>query len=96
MKNRVSTGGWIEFAKQIEQAGADALELNVYYVPTDPLLTGAQVERMYADLIRDVKASVTIPVAVKLGQDDDELLAAPTGHDIVLAQDALRDLREQS
>jgi dihydroorotate dehydrogenase (fumarate) len=65
--NGVSTGGWIEFAKRIEQAGADALELNVYYVPTDPLLTGLQVERMYTDLVRDVKASVSIPVAVKLG-----------------------------
>jgi dihydroorotate dehydrogenase (fumarate) len=65
--NGVSTGGWIEFAKKIEQAGADALELNVYYVPTDPLLTGVQVERMYTDLVRDVKASVSIPVAVKLG-----------------------------
>ena len=65
--NGVSTGGWIEFAKKIEQAGADALELNVYYVPTDPTLTAAQVERMYADLLRDVKASVSIPVAVKLG-----------------------------
>ena len=65
--NGVSTGGWIEFAKKIEEAGADALELNVYYVPTDPALTGVQVERMYGDLVRDVKASVTIPVAVKLG-----------------------------
>jgi dihydroorotate dehydrogenase (fumarate) len=65
--NGVSTGGWTDFAKQIEQAGADALELNVYYVPTDPLLTGVQVEQMYADLVRDVRASVTIPVAVKLG-----------------------------
>jgi dihydroorotate dehydrogenase (fumarate) len=65
--NGVSTGGWIEFARKIEQAGADALELNVHYVPTDPALTGTQVERMYADLVRDVKASVSIPVAVKLG-----------------------------
>jgi dihydroorotate dehydrogenase (fumarate) len=65
--NGISTGGWTDFAKQIEQAGADALELNVYYVPTDPLLTGVQVEEMYADLVRDVKATVTIPVAVKLG-----------------------------
>lgn len=65
--NGVSSGGWIDYARQIEQAGADALELNVYYVPTDPLLTGGQVERMYLDLARDVKASVTIPVAVKLG-----------------------------
>jgi dihydroorotate dehydrogenase (fumarate) len=65
--NGVSTGGWIEYARKIEQAGADALELNVYYVPTDPLLTGAEVERMYVELARDVKASVSIPVAVKLG-----------------------------
>jgi dihydroorotate dehydrogenase (fumarate) len=65
--NGVSTGGWIGYAKKIEEAGADALELNVYYIPTDPDMTGAQVERMYADLVRDVKASVRIPVAVKLG-----------------------------
>lgn len=65
--NGVSTGGWIDFARKIEQAGADALELNVYYVPTDPALSGVQVERMYTDLVRDVKASVSIPVAVKLG-----------------------------
>ena len=65
--NGVSTGGWIEFAQKIEQAGADALELNVYYIPTDPQLTGGQVEQMYADLVRNVKHRVTIPVAVKLG-----------------------------
>ena len=65
--NGVSTGGWIEFAKKIEQAGADALELNVYYMPTDPALTSNEVERMYVDLVRDVKTSVSIPVSVKLG-----------------------------
>jgi dihydroorotate dehydrogenase (fumarate) len=65
--NGVSTGGWIDYARKIEQAGADALELNVYYIPTDPDMTGAQVEQMYADLVRDVKRSVSIPVAVKLG-----------------------------
>jgi dihydroorotate dehydrogenase (fumarate) len=65
--NGVSTGGWIEFARKIEQAGADALELNIFYVPTDPAMSGAQVERMYVELVRDVKASVSIPVAVKLG-----------------------------
>jgi dihydroorotate dehydrogenase (fumarate) len=65
--NGVSTGGWIEFAKKIEQAGADALELNIYYLPTDPQLTGGQVEQMYVDLVRNVKRSVRIPVAVKLG-----------------------------
>jgi len=65
--NGVSTGGWITYARKIEQAGADALELNVYYIPADPELTGGQVEQMYVDLVRDVKASVRIPVAVKLG-----------------------------
>ncbi len=65
--NGVSTGGWITYAKKIEQAGADALELNVYYIPTDPGMTGAEVEQMYVDLVRDVRRSVTIPVAVKLG-----------------------------
>ena len=65
--NGVSTGGWIRYARLIEMAGADALELNVYYIPTDPGLTGAQVEQMYLDLVRDVKATLTIPVAVKLG-----------------------------
>jgi dihydroorotate dehydrogenase (fumarate) len=65
--NGVSSGGWIEYARKIEQAGADALELNVYYVPTDVGLTGAEVESMYLGLARDVKASVAIPVAVKIG-----------------------------
>ena len=65
--NGVSTGGWIGYAKKIEQAGADGLELNVYFIPTDPVMSGAQVEQMYADLVRDVRASVKIPVAVKLG-----------------------------
>jgi dihydroorotate dehydrogenase (fumarate) len=64
--NGVSTGGWITYAKKIEEAGADALELNTYYIPTDPELTGSQVEQMYLDLVRDIKASVSIPVAIKL------------------------------
>ena len=65
--NGVSTGGWIRYAKLIQEAGADALELNVYYIPANPELTSAQVEQMYLDLVRDVKATLTIPVAVKLG-----------------------------
>jgi dihydroorotate dehydrogenase (fumarate) len=64
--NGVSSGGWIEYARRIEQAGADALELNVYFVPTDPLMSAVTVERMYVDLARDVRLEVTIPVAVKL------------------------------
>jgi dihydroorotate dehydrogenase (fumarate) len=65
--NGVSTGGWIGFARQMQAAGADALELNIFYVPTDPALTGGAVEQMYEDVARDVRASVSIPVAVKLG-----------------------------
>jgi dihydroorotate dehydrogenase (fumarate) len=64
--NGVSTGGWIEYAREIEEAGADGLELNVYYLPTDPRLTGADVEHMYLEILRDVKESVSIPVAMKL------------------------------
>ncbi len=64
--NGVSTGGWIEYARRIEEAGADALELNVYYIPTDLEMTGAQVEQLYLDVLRDVKKVVAIPVAVKL------------------------------
>jgi dihydroorotate dehydrogenase (fumarate) len=65
--NGVSTGGWITYARKIEQAGAAALELNVYYIPANPELTGGQVEQLYVDLVREVKRNVTIPVAVKLG-----------------------------
>lgn len=64
--NGVSTGGWIDYARQIQEAGADALELNVYYIPTDPNLPGIEVEQMYLDVVRDVRRSVSIPVAVKL------------------------------
>jgi len=65
--NGTTSGGWIRSAKQMEQAGADALELNIYYLPTDPDITGEQVEQRYINLVRSVKAEVRIPVAVKLG-----------------------------
>jgi len=64
--NGVSTGGWVEFARQIEQAGADALELNVYYIPTDVDLTSQELEQSYVDLVKDVRSQVRIPLAVKL------------------------------
>ena len=64
--NGVSTGGWTNYAALIEDAGADALELNVYYLPTDVELKGAEVENIYLDLLRQVKSSVSIPVAMKL------------------------------
>ena len=65
--NGVSTGGWVGYAKKIEEAGADALELNIYFIPTDAEMSGGQVEQMYVDLVSQVKASIHIPVAVKIG-----------------------------
>lgn len=64
--NGVSTGGWIKYAQNIEQAGADALELNVYYIATNPNITGSEVETMYVDVLTEVKKNVKIPVAMKL------------------------------
>ena len=64
--NGVSSGGWIRYAKEMEGAGADALELNIYYVPTRIDLSSAEVEQIYIDLVHDVKASINIPIAVKL------------------------------
>jgi dihydroorotate dehydrogenase (fumarate) len=65
--NGVSSGGWIRYAQKMQEAGADALELNIYTIPTDPEVAGAQVEQGYCDLVRDVRASVGIPIAVKIG-----------------------------
>lgn len=65
--NGSSLGGWVKYAKSIEQAGADALELNIYYLATDPKLCGADVEKGYCDLVREVRSSVSIPLAVKIG-----------------------------
>jgi len=64
--NGVSTGGWIQYAQQIEQAGADAIELNIYYLPVDPNLTSAELEDNYVTLVRDLRSQVSIPIAVKL------------------------------
>ena len=74
--NGVSTGGpsvvskqpreWIKYARLMQEAGADALELNLYYVPTDPDLRSDDIENMYADLLVEVRDTVTIPIAMKL------------------------------
>ncbi|MCC7355414.1 MAG: dihydroorotate dehydrogenase-like protein [Anaerolineae bacterium] len=64
--NGVSTGGWIRYARKIEEAGADALELNIYYIPSDVKTTSVEVEEMHLEVVRDIKASISIPVAVKL------------------------------
>ena len=64
--NGVTSGGWIRYAREMEQAGADAIELNIYSIVSDPDLTAGRVEEGYAELVREVKRSVGIPVAVKL------------------------------
>ncbi len=64
--NGVTKGGWIDYARLIQDAGADALELNVYYIATDPDEPGTAVEKRTLDILTAVKESVTIPVAVKL------------------------------
>jgi dihydroorotate dehydrogenase (fumarate) len=64
--NGSTAGGWVEYAKKIEEAGADAIELNIYWIPTDPSLTSIRIEDTYVEILRSVKAQVKIPVAVKL------------------------------
>jgi len=64
--NGSTVGGWTDYARQIQDAGADALECNIYYIPTDMELAGEAVEQTYVEILRAVKAAVTIPVAVKL------------------------------
>ena len=64
--NGVSKGGWTGYAKQIQDAGADALELNLYYIPTDPDLTAQELEDAQVELVAEVKSAITIPLAVKL------------------------------
>lgn len=64
--NGVSTGGWIEYAQKIEEAGADALELNLYYLAADPAMAGAELENTQITLVRDIRQRIQIPIAVKL------------------------------
>jgi dihydroorotate dehydrogenase (fumarate) len=63
--NGSSAGGWTDYAKRMQEAGADAIELNIYFIPTDPTMTGAAVEQRTLDIVKAVKAAVKIPVAVK-------------------------------
>jgi len=64
--NGATVSGWAKFAKEIEEAGADALECNIYYIPTDPELKASDVEQTYIDIVWAVKSAVSIPVAVKI------------------------------
>jgi dihydroorotate dehydrogenase (fumarate) len=64
--NGATTGGWTGYARALEQAGAAAIELNIYHLPFDPLLRGGDIEQRHVDILTAVKAAVTVPVAVKL------------------------------
>ena len=64
--NGISKGGWTRYAKLMEEAGADGLELNVYHIPTDGFVSSGAVEQMYLDLVREVKSTIKIPIAVKM------------------------------
>lgn len=64
--NGVSARGWVKYAQNIEQAGANAIELNVYYIPTNPITPSSEIEKMYVDVLKEVKTNVKIPVAIKL------------------------------
>jgi len=65
--NGYSNGNWSDYARKMEEAGADALELNIYFVPADPDRTGAEIENTYIDMVREVRGKITIPLAVKIG-----------------------------
>ncbi len=65
--NGVSEGGWMDYSKKMEEAGADAIELNIYYIAGDPSLTSQEVEQMYINDVKAVKKAVSIPVSVKVG-----------------------------
>lgn len=64
--NGVSREGWVDYAKRMQEAGANGIELNVYYIPSDPRTTGADVEQRHLDVLTAVKEAVTVPVAIKL------------------------------
>lgn len=65
--NCTTLGGWISYTRQITEAGADALEVNIYKIPTEPKVTGSTIEKGYIDAVRTVRLKTTIPLAVKLG-----------------------------
>jgi dihydroorotate dehydrogenase (fumarate) len=64
--NGVTDSGWVEYAKQIQEAGAKGIELNIYYIPADLTTSGRDVEQRYLDIVKSVKGAVSVPVALKL------------------------------
>lgn len=65
--NGVSSGGWVDFSRKIEEAGADALELNIFYIPIEPEMSGAAMEQRYIKIVNKVREQVDIPLSVKVG-----------------------------
>lgn len=84
--NGTTTGGWLRYAKLIQEAGADALELNIYLIAADPKQSGAEVEKQYVDLLKAVKKEIDIPLAVKVGP-----YFSSIGHMMLQLQDAGAD-----
>lgn len=72
--NCISSNDWINFARSIESAGADALEINLFFLPTDKKMSSTQAEKLYLDLIERLKKTISIPVSLKLGQRFSNLL----------------------
>ena len=65
--NGVSLGGWVRYARLMQQAGADALELNLYEMATDPYLSGSAIEKRYCSIVSEIRSQVHLPLAVKIG-----------------------------
>lgn len=84
--NGITPQGWIDYGLQLEQAGADALEINIFYIPADIRLSGAEVEQRYLDIIRLLKRTVKIPIAVKMNP-----YFSAMGHMALQMQDAGAD-----
>jgi dihydroorotate dehydrogenase (fumarate) len=64
--NGVSSGGWIKYAKKMQEAGADGLELNITYIPTNPMQDAREIEDLYIQVLKDVKANTSLPIAIKM------------------------------
>lgn len=64
--NANTSGSWVQYGRKIQDAGADALELNIYFIPTNPDISGVEIEQQYLDIVWDMKSNVSIPIAVKL------------------------------
>ena len=84
--NGITPQGWMDYGQQLEQAGADALEINIFYIPADVRLSGAEVEQRYLDIIGLLKKTVKIPIAVKMNP-----YFSAMGHMALQMQDAGAD-----